>query len=56
MQGSRDRTRPLRDRAREVFSGTAEVHEWEIDVLHRVRPSDPGACARVVWTQADPPR
>ena len=56
MMTSRETARPLRDRAREVFGGSIEVHEWEIDVLHRVRPTDPGSWCRVVWTAADPAR
>jgi len=42
----------LRDRAEGVLGGRPEVREWEIAVLHRVRPVPPGACARVTWTRA----
>lgn len=54
MVTSRETARPLRDHAREVFGGSIEVHEWEIDVLHRLRQTAPGAWCRVVWTGADP--
>jgi heme-degrading monooxygenase HmoA len=54
MRASRERAWPYRDRSREVFAGVIAVHEWEIALLHRVRPADAGACCRVVWTQAQP--
>ena len=54
MQASREPLRPTRDRARDVFGGEYAVHEWEIAVLHRVRPTVEGGFCRVVWTQADP--
>ena len=44
--------RRLRDRAEGMLGERPEVREWEIAVLHRVRPVPPGACARVTWTRA----
>ena len=54
MQASREPLRPTRDRARDVFGGEYAVHEWEIAVLHRVRPTGEGGFCRVVWTRTDP--
>ena len=53
IRASADRVRSSRDRAAESFGGRPEVQEWEIAVLHRVRPAEPGACTRVTWGQAD---
>jgi quinol monooxygenase YgiN len=44
----------LRAKAAEIMQGDAEVQEWEIAVLHRMHGTHNGACARVIWTQADP--
>lgn len=44
----------MRDRAAQVFGGRPEIKEWEIAVLHRMRPAPEGACARVTWTRIDP--
>jgi hypothetical protein len=54
MQASREALRPTRDRAREVFGGDYEVHEWEVAVVHRVRHTPEGGFCRVVWTRTDP--
>jgi quinol monooxygenase YgiN len=44
----------MRRRAAEILDGEAEVQEWEIAVLHRIRGIHHGACARVIWTDGDP--
>ncbi len=44
----------LRDRATEVFHGTANVERWDIEVLHRDHASSLGACVRVTWFKVDP--
>jgi quinol monooxygenase YgiN len=44
----------LRAKAAEIMQGEAEVQEWEIAMLHRLHETHNGACARVIWTQADP--
>ena len=54
MQASAQHVQPMRDRVAEVLGGTPAVLEWEIAVLHRRRPADAGACARVTWLQAGP--
>ncbi|MBS4729397.1 hypothetical protein MSM1_13960 [Mycobacterium sp. SM1] len=54
MRASADRVRPIRDRAAQMFGGTATVEEWEIGVLHRDHRSHEGACVRAVWVQGDP--
>ncbi len=54
MRASAPRVEAMRNRAAELLSGTPEVREWEIAVLHRETPAPEGACARVVWTRGDP--
>jgi hypothetical protein len=56
MHGSAERVQPIRDRAAEMFGGSATVEEWEIAVLHRDHRSGEGACARVTWVKSDPAR
>ena len=56
MRASAERVRAMRDSAGEMMGGQPEVQEWEIALLHRVRPADPGACTRVTWGQADASR
>ncbi len=54
LQASARQVGPLRDRAQQLFGSRPEVREWEIAVLHRLRKTPDGACARVTWTQVDP--
>ena len=54
LRDSELRTGALRDRAQQVFGARPEVRTWEIAVLHRLRPTDVGACARVTWTVIEP--
>jgi heme-degrading monooxygenase HmoA len=54
LLGSEQRVAPLRDRAQQLFGSRPEVRIWEIAVLHRLRHTDDGACARVTWTRVDP--
>ncbi len=54
MQASAEGVRPLRDRAREVFGGEVEVHEWEVSAMHRRHEAHHGACTRVTWLRGDP--
>lgn len=54
MRASEQAVGPLRDRAAERFGSRPEVQEWEIALLHRVRTTGDGACARVTWTQTEP--
>jgi len=56
MRASAESIRPIRDRAIEMFSGSAEVEEWEIAVLHRDHRSGEGACVRATWVKVDPDR
>jgi heme-degrading monooxygenase HmoA len=37
--------------AKLLGGGQPEVAEWEMALMHRVRPSDAGACTRVIWAQ-----
>lgn len=48
--------RGLRDRATEMFHGTAAVSRWDIAVLHRDHPSARGSWVRVVWLKIEPGR
>src|SRR6202022_503423 len=54
MRASAESIRPVRDRAAEVFGGSADVEEWEIAVLHRDHRSSDGACVRATWVKIDP--
>jgi quinol monooxygenase YgiN len=54
MRRSAEGVMALRAKAAEIMQGRAEVQEWEIAVLHRLHETHNGACARVIWTQADP--
>lgn len=54
MRRSADSVTEMRQRAAELLGGEAEVAEWEIAVMHRKHETHHGACARVIWAQADP--
>jgi heme-degrading monooxygenase HmoA len=54
MRASAEAVRPVRERAAEIFGGSAEVEEWEIAVLHRDHPTHEGACARATWVKVSP--
>ncbi len=41
-------------RAMEMVRGRAQVHEWEIALLHRDHRTGPGAYARVIWGEPTP--
>ena len=56
MHATEEAVRSMRERAGEMFGGPLEVQEWEIGVLHRRREAPDGACTRVTWTRATPPR
>jgi len=51
MHDSEGPLHQLRRRYGEILGGPSEVQEWEIAMVHRLRPSPPGACARVVWSR-----
>ncbi|MDT7762315.1 MAG: hypothetical protein QOC63_1735 [Mycobacterium sp.] len=54
MRASAESVRPIRDRAAEIFGGSADVEEWEIAVLHRDHRSSEGACVRATWVKIAP--
>jgi hypothetical protein len=54
MRASAESVRPIRDRAAEIFGGSADVEEWEIAVLHRDRRSSEDACVRATWVKVAP--
>ncbi|MFF3573405.1 hypothetical protein [Nocardia jiangxiensis] len=54
MRASAETVGPVRDRAAEVFGGSAHVEEWEIAVLHRDHRSPEGACVRATWVKVSP--
>ena len=56
MSASREAVRAMREQATDVMSGSFEVQEWEIVVLHRAHRAPEGACCRVTWTRGDPAR
>ncbi len=52
---SRDRVMQMRKQAADRFGGRdTEVQEWEIAVMHRLHQAGDDACARVMWSTADP--
>jgi hypothetical protein len=54
MHRSADAVRPIRGMAvRSVHGSDGEttVNEWEVGVVHRVRPAPEGAACRVIWTR-----
>jgi heme-degrading monooxygenase HmoA len=52
MRASAAGVMDVRARAAEMLGGDQpEVAEWEMALMHRVRPSDAGACTRVIWAQ-----
>jgi heme-degrading monooxygenase HmoA len=53
-RASAERIGPVRQKAAEVFGGTATAEAWEIGVLHRDHQSNDGACARVTWIKVPP--
>jgi hypothetical protein len=54
MHDSEGPLHQLRARFGEILGARPEVQEWEIAVVHRVRPAPPGACARVIWSRGAP--
>ena len=54
MQRSAGGVMAMRQRAAEIMGGEAEVHEWEIALMHRMHETHNGACARVIWSKGDP--
>ena len=51
MRASEESIRPIRDRAAELFGGSAQVEEWEIAGMHREHRSIEGACVRATWVK-----
>jgi hypothetical protein len=51
LRGSAEHVTPIRDRAAEMFGGTADVEEWEIAVLHRDHRAPEGAGVRATWVK-----
>jgi hypothetical protein len=54
MRASEEAARQVRNRAAEIFGGSADVEEWEIAVLHRDHRSGEGACVRATWVRLSP--
>src|SRR5215203_4642907 len=55
MRASAQGVEDSRARAVEMLGGgQPEVAEWEMALVHRVRPADAGACTRVIWARRDP--
>ncbi len=50
MRDSDGQLRPSREQARDMLSGSMEVDEWEIAVMHR---NHHGECCRVSWLKGD---
>jgi heme-degrading monooxygenase HmoA len=54
MRASEASVRPIRDRAAELFGGSAQVEEWEVAAMHREHRASEGACVRVTWVKVGP--
>jgi heme-degrading monooxygenase HmoA len=54
MHNSEGRLYDMRMRYAEMMGGSPEVQEWEIGILHRMRPAPEGACCRVIWSRGNP--
>ena len=54
MHASEEGVRASRARAGQIFRATPEVAEWEIDLMHRMHETGPGARTRVIWGHTDP--
>lgn len=54
MHASAESIRPIRDRAVELFGGSAQVEEWEIAAMHREHRTSEAACARTTWVKVSP--
>ena len=54
MRESREQVTPIRDRAAEMFGGTANVEQWEIAALHRDHHSPDGAGVLATWIRVPP--
>ncbi|WP_081286907.1 antibiotic biosynthesis monooxygenase [Mycobacterium colombiense] len=54
MRTSGETVTPIRDRASEMFGGTADVEQWEIAVLHRDHHAPDGAGVRATWVKVPP--
>jgi heme-degrading monooxygenase HmoA len=54
LRTSGPKVRASRGRAGDIFRAATdpEVQEWEVAVMHRVRETGEGACARVIWCRA----
>jgi heme-degrading monooxygenase HmoA len=52
MRASAEAVQASRSRAGEIVGDDRpEVAEWEMALVHRVRPADAGACTRVIWAR-----
>jgi heme-degrading monooxygenase HmoA len=55
MRASAEMVKDSRARAAEALrADTVDVDEWQIAVLHRVRPAGDDACVRATWTDIMP--
>ncbi|WP_372727506.1 antibiotic biosynthesis monooxygenase [Nocardioides sp.] len=53
MTASDESLAPFRERGGEILGGTADVHEWEVAVMHRDHATHEGCCCRVSWARAE---
>lgn len=54
MRASGESVTGIRERAAEMFGGTANVEQWEIAVLHRDHRAPDGAGVRATWVNVPP--
>ncbi|MFW3171390.1 hypothetical protein [Geodermatophilus sp. CPCC 206100] len=55
MRATAEEDRTVQERLVQTIGGTrADVHQWEIAVLHRERPAGDGAGAQLTWARVAP--
>src|SRR5690606_15262911 len=54
MRATADAVAPMRDKAANLIDGTAEVKEWEIEVMDRAHHDPAGSYVRSTWLRSDP--
>ncbi len=54
LRATAETVKPMRARVAATMEGTAEVHDWEVAVMHRLHQAPEGSCVRSTWTRSNP--